>query len=527
VARVAVIVPNWNGLRFIQRCLKSLSAQSFTDFETVVVDNGSTDCSAELVKTKFPRVRLIQLPQNFGFSVAINAGIKETASEYVAFLNNDTEVDSAWLSELVRALDSEPTAGSAASKILWDNARDRIYAAGDFFCAEGLGGNMGASMTDGPAFADPAWVFSASACASLYRWRVLDEIGPLEERFFIFYEDIDLGFRAQLAGWPCIYVPTAVVYHTGTGTVGIFNKSRRFLLSRNELFVLARTLPGRILRTNLKLILRHQLKASIRSLDEGRPATLLSARLAAIAALPWLFKSRRDIMAKRRTSTKHIAGLIRPYNEIYPPASIPDRDDRPHAGASSDGARVLIIRSAGPLLNQAIDYARNNLNAAQIDVLTMPGYEDTVPSENGICTITYPRRERFRGVTMPSRFARRLRARRYHTAMILCGGDPEIGFANVDLVAIRAGANRITYFMPDGSTREFDWALFAKKLARFAWNACLAGAAFAVSVAFILVIAARTAFEDGGRGRSGADRLVGAAHEPPCSDLTEPPKGGS
>jgi len=506
MARVAVIVPNWNGLRFIERCLKSLSVQSFDDFETVVVDNGSTDGSAELVKTKFPMVRLVQLPSNFGFSVAINAGVNETASEYVAFLNNDTEVDSAWLSELVRALDSEPTAGSAASKILWDNARDRIYAAGDFFCAEGFGGNIGSGMTDGPAFADPVAVFSASACASLYRRRVLDEIGPLSERFFIFYEDIDLGFRAQLAGWPCIYTPSASVYHTGTGTVGIFNKRRRFLLSRNALFVLARNLPGRILRTNLKPILRHQLKASIQALHEGWAPTLLHARLAAIAALRWLFRSRRQIMATRLASADHIARLIRPYGEIYPRASIPDRDDRPHPVASSDGARVLIIRSAGPLLTQAINHARTNLNATQVDVLTMPGYEDTVPSEDGVGTITYPRKERFCGVTMPSRFARRLRERHYEVTVVLCGGDPEIGFANVDLVALRAKAKRIIYFMPDGTTREFNKRLLARKLARFAFDACLAGAAFAASVVFVLAIAARAAFEDEGRGRPITDR---------------------
>ncbi len=506
VPRVAVIVPNWNGLSFIETCLKSLSAQSFADFETVVVDNGSTDNSAELVKSNFPRVRLIQLPKNFGFSVAINAGVKETASEYVAFLNNDTEVDSAWLSELVRALDSEPAAGSAASKILWDNARDRIYAAGDFFCTEGFGGNIGSGMTDGPAFADRAWVFSASACASLLRRRVLDEIGLLDERFFIFYEDIDLGFRAQLAGWRCIYVPHAVVYHTGTGTVGVFSKRRRFLLSRNELWVLAKNVPGRIFRTNLKSILRHQLKTSVQALDEGRAATLLRARIAALTALPWLLKSRRQITANRRTSTDHIASLIRPYDEIYPPASIRDGDPRPHAGASSTGARVLIIRSAGPLLNRAIDYARNNLNAAQIDVLTMPGYEDTVPSEDRVYTITYPRRERFCGLTLPSRFARRLRARRYDAAIILCGGDPEIGLANVDLVALRAGAKRLIYFMPDGVTRDFHWGVFVKKLSRFAWNACLAGAALAVSVVFMLVIAAATALEDKGLRSSGVGR---------------------
>ncbi|MBN2209404.1 MAG: glycosyltransferase family 2 protein [Candidatus Coatesbacteria bacterium] len=504
MARVVVIVPNWNGLNFIERCLRSLCAQSFEYFETVVVDNGSTDGSAELVEARFPTVRLIRLPKNRGFSVAVNVGLKETASEYVAFLNNDTEVEALWLSELVRALDAHPSAGSAASKIFWDSDRERLYAAGDFFCAEGFGGNMGASLTEGTAHNERTWVFSASACASLYRRCVLDEIGLLEERFFMFYEDIDLGFRAQLAGWPCIVVPEAVVYHTGTATAGIFSQMRRYCLARNELFVLARNLLGPILRRSVWSILRHQLKASVQALDEGWPATLLRARIAAIAALPWLLRSRRDIMAKRLASTDQIASLIRPYDEIYPPASIPDAHSVPRAWASATGARVLIIRSAGPLLRRAIDYARSSLSAQEIDVLTMPGHEDTGPSADGICAITYPRRERFCGLTMPARFAERLRVRRYDAAMILCGGDPETGFLNVDLVALRAGPKRIIYFTPDGSTREFDGRLFSKKLARFALNACLAASAFAASVVFMAAIVTATVLEGRRCKRTGA-----------------------
>jgi len=503
--RVAVIIPNFNGKDLLRRCLKSLSSQTFADFETTLVDNASTDDSVLFVKASYPRTRIIQLPENVGFAAAVNAGIRATESEYVAFLNNDTEVDPLWLNSLVEALDAEPRAGSAASKIMWDNARDTIYAAGDFFCREGFGGNMLSGAKDG-ATARRRWVFSASACASLIRRAVLDEIGLLEERFFMFYEDIDLGFRAQLAGWPCIVVPEAVVYHTGTATAGIFSQMRRYYLARNELFVLARNLLGPILRRSLRSILRHQLKVSIQALDEGWPAALLRARIAAVAALPWLLRSRRDIMAKRRASTDDIARLLCPHADIYPPASIPDAEEIPRAWASAAGARVLIIRSAGPLLQKAIDYARSSLNAQEIDALTMLGREDTVPSEDGICTITYPRRDRFQGFSMPSRFATRLRARRYDATMILCGGDAEVGFLNVDLVALRARAKRLIYFMPDGSTREFDRQLFSKKLARFALNACLAGAALAVSVVFMLVIAAATALEDKGLRSSGVGR---------------------
>ncbi|MCD6328322.1 glycosyltransferase family 2 protein, partial [bacterium] len=315
--RVSVIIPNWNGKELLRRCLLSLAEQQFADFETVVVDNGSSDGSLQMMRSQFPNVRIIALERNFGFSVAVNAGICSSDSEYVALLNNDTEVGPDWLSSLVCALDANPRAGSAASKILWDNARDTIYAAGDFFCREGFGGNMGSGMPDGPAFNSPGWVFAASACACLYRRRVLDEIGLLDESFFIFFEDIDLGFRAQLAGWECIYVPDAVVYHTGTATVGIFSKRRKFLLSRNELFVLAKTLPGSILRKNAKAILRHQLEASTRSIDEGSPATLLRARCAAVAAIPNLLGSRRRIGTTRRASIEYIESFIRPHAEFY------------------------------------------------------------------------------------------------------------------------------------------------------------------------------------------------------------------
>lgn len=491
MARVAVIVPNWNGLKFIERCLESLSAQTFTDFETVVVDNGSTDGSDELVERKFPGVRLLRLDGNYGFSVAVNRGVNSTVSEYVAFLNNDTEVDPAWLSELVRALDAEPEAGSAASKILWDNARKTIYAAGDFFCREGFGGNLWSGKTDGPAFAKPAPVFAASACACLYRRSTLDDIGLLDERFFIFYEDIDLAFRAQLAGWSCFYVPTSVVYHTGTGTVGIFSASRGYRLARNSLYVVAKDLPGKLIRCNLDHILQHLAQETVQALDRGRPWGLLRARAAAIAALPWLLNSRKSIQRARRSDLHDLNQLIPPYREICPEAGRerPKREAfEEHSAAERGERRALVIRSAGPLLPEAIRWVREKMKVSAIDVLVMAGFEDQVPAEEGANVISYPGRGRFCGILMPRLLARCLRARNYDFAVELCSGDPKVGFLNIDLVALRAKIWPVYYYMPGGKVENLSRALVLRKFVQWTLNAAVSLVSMAGAALFICAV---------------------------------------
>ncbi|MBN1593336.1 MAG: glycosyltransferase [Candidatus Coatesbacteria bacterium] len=488
MARVAVIIPNYNGIQLLKRCLDSLAGQNFSDFEALVVDDASTDGSAEFIRAEYPEVGVIQLEENAGFATAVNAGIRATSGEFVAILNNDTEVEPDWLSRLLGALDAHQDAGSAASKILWDDPRDTIYAAGDFFCREGFGGNIATGETDRGQRDEPGWVFSASACAALYRRAMLDEIGLFDEQLFMFYEDIDLGFREQLAGWRCIYVPGSVVYHTGTATAGIFSDMRKFQLIRNELVVLAKNLPGPILRSNIKAILRQQFRASIQALDEGRTSILLKARFGALKALPYQLKARRHIQSMRRVDPGHLEQMIRPYEEYYPPKEAqPGEWDVP-AGEPSTGRRILIIRSAGRLLSPAIEYARSGLGANAIDVLVMPGFEDTIPTEDGIRPITYPGRGRFCGITMPRSFARRLRKRGYDTTIVLRGGASGRGFLNIDLVALRAGARDILYFNEDGPAHQFSRWGFAGRLARSSWEFLLILCAFTISVALLLAI---------------------------------------
>src|SRR5215211_9561023 len=207
---VTVVIPNWNGERFLKVCLSSLREQSFEDFETALVDNASSDGSLRLVERDFPEVRVISMRENRGFSAAVNAGIETSEATYVALLNNDTEVDPGWLEALVRAAERHPEAGLFASKLVDFYDRRVLDGAGDALRLSGLPYRLGHGERDRGQFDAPAYVFSACAAAALYRREMLDEIGLFDEDFVSYCEDGDLSFRAQLAGYRCFYVPDAV-----------------------------------------------------------------------------------------------------------------------------------------------------------------------------------------------------------------------------------------------------------------------------------------------------------------------------
>jgi len=495
VPRVTVVIPNYNGRALLGPCLSSLLRQSFEDFEVVVVDNGSRDGSADYVRANFPSVRLIELESNLGFSAAVNAGIRATVSEYVAVLNNDTEVEPEWLSSLVAALDSDASAGSAASKILWAHAKDRIYAAGDFFCQEGFGGNIGSSMPDGPEFSKPFRPFSASACAALYRREMLDKIGLFDERFFIFFEDIDLGFRAQLFGYGCLFVPSAVVYHTGTASVGIFSAIRRYHLLRNEMWVLAKNLPRTVLAANLARIVRHQMREAVMALFDGSAAVLLRAKLAALCGLKRAVRSRRALARAKRVTDKQIADLVESQSRLLKALAGPPPGVTAHAKAAGGARTVLVIRSAGLLLDRAIGYAKEELGAEQVDVLALPGHEHNIPAEPGVSILTLPEGECFSPFAVPARLVRRMRCRRYLAAIVLCPHKPDAGYLNVDLVAMRAKPKRIIYFLPDGRAVPLTLPILVRKMARFALDCPRAALAFEASTLFIGLLALVAIFD--------------------------------
>ncbi len=313
MARVAVIVPNYNGAPFLPACLGSLRRQTFNDFVTVVVDNGSTDGSVGLVRTRFPEVKVVELPHNLGFAGAVNRGILETDSEYVALLNNDAEPEPGWLGALVSALDSRPDAAMAASKILLYDRRDVLHSAGDFLDASGRPGNRGVWQRDWGQFDGVEEVFSACGAAALYRRSLFAEVGLLDEAYHSYLEDVDLACRARLKGYRCLYVPAARVYHRLSATGG--GPLAAYLFGRNLPRLIVKNFPRSLLAVHWPRIAAHQLGLALEALVHIRePAARAKLRglITGWLGLPALLRARYQTRPWSGQAENFVAALGQP-----------------------------------------------------------------------------------------------------------------------------------------------------------------------------------------------------------------------
>jgi hypothetical protein len=310
--RVAVVIPNWNTREFLGVCLASLRRQTFGDFETILVDSASTDGSVEFVNESFPETRTIALPENQGFSGAVNAGIEASDAELVVLLNNDTEQDPGWLAALVRAADTHPEAGLFASKLVDFGDRRLLDGAGDALRRSGLPYRLGHGERDRGQFGSEEFVFGACAAAALYRRSVLTEVGLFDEDFFAYCEDGDLSFRAQLAGHRCLYVPDSVVYHIGSvSTGGKRSATATRLGTRNGLLLLVKNLPRSLARGLLPHIIFGQLsRLLVVSLSPGGLRAHLEGLAEAWRLLPKMLKKRRQVQAGRRVSDAYLRELL-------------------------------------------------------------------------------------------------------------------------------------------------------------------------------------------------------------------------
>ncbi len=310
--RVTVVIPNWNTRRFLGPCLASLGRQTFRDFETVVVDSASTDGSVAFVGENFPEAETVALTENRGFSGAVNAGIEASDAELVVLLNNDTEQDPGWLEALVRAADRRPEAGLFASKLVDFGDRRRLDGAGDALRRSGLPYRIGHGETDRGQFESEEYVFGACAAAALYRRSVVDEVGLFDEDFFAYCEDGDLSFRAQLAGFRCLYVPDAVVYHIGSvSTGGKRSATATRLGTRNGLLLLVKNLPAPLAWRFLPSVVFGQLsRFLVVSLSPGGLKAYLEGLAGAGRLLPKMLKKRREIQPKKRVSDVYLRELL-------------------------------------------------------------------------------------------------------------------------------------------------------------------------------------------------------------------------
>ena len=216
--KITVIIVNWNGEAHLDACLESLSQQTYPIHEDVVVDNGSTDASVGLVRRKYPAVKVVQLTENKGFTGGNLEGLRMSATNFFALINNDTRLDPNWLENILQPMMTDPRIGICASKLITEGT-EKLDAAGGGLTSSGVGFKRGVGE-DIRLYNAPELVFGASAAAALYRREMIDDIGFLDDDFFFNDEDTDLNLRAQLAGWTCMYVPTAIVYHKVNATIG-------------------------------------------------------------------------------------------------------------------------------------------------------------------------------------------------------------------------------------------------------------------------------------------------------------------
>ncbi|HEY8291727.1 MAG TPA: glycosyltransferase family 2 protein [Thermomicrobiales bacterium] len=307
--RITVIIATYNGLRYLVPCLRALAAQTFREFQIIVVDDGSGDGTLDVVRRNFPAIAVVRFPTNGGLARAHNAAIAASDGAYVVLLNNDTEPEPRWLERLVAAADASPDAWAVACKLrLWDR-RDRLHAAGDGFGADGVPRNLGVWERDDGQWDDGRWLWGPQGGAALYRRAALRALSsaatgdPFDVSFFMYCEDVDLNWRARLAGYRTAFAPDAVVYHHLSATGG--GRLASYFVGRNTLAVLIKDVPATLLRRHWRAIARAQLRIareSLRHLREPAARARLRGQIAVLPMLPALLRARAIVQSHRTIS---------------------------------------------------------------------------------------------------------------------------------------------------------------------------------------------------------------------------------
>lgn len=312
---ISVVVLNYNGRRYLKRCISSLSVQSYGDFEVIVVDNGSTDESVEYLKTHFPQVKIVRNEYNLGFAGGINAGIEHAEGKYILTLNNDTQADMNFVERLAEAMDSDKAVGMCASKMLVPDGR--INSTGICLSRSGAAWDRGMFEPDEGQYEELEEVFGPCAGAALYRKEMLDEIGLFDEDFFLYMEDVDLAFRARLAGWRCIYVPGAEVYHFHGGTAGFGSDLAVYYGNRNIVWYTLKDFPTGILITSLPWIVGRNLAVIPYYMLLGQGKTILRSKLDALKGVLKMLRKRSGVV--RRVPDREISRYIMTWSTIKRP----------------------------------------------------------------------------------------------------------------------------------------------------------------------------------------------------------------
>ncbi|MEX1995447.1 MAG: glycosyltransferase family 2 protein [Candidatus Saccharimonadales bacterium] len=308
--KACVVIPNWNGEDSLAECLDSLKSQSEA-VKIIVVDNASTDGSIALIEEKYPDVTLIKHRRNLGFTGGVNAGIKyaiRLGAKYVALLNNDAVAHKDWAKHLVSFLDKNSQAGIAASKIL-DNEK-RLDSTGEMYTVWGLPYPRGRGESDSGQYDSERWIFGASGGASMYRVKMLEEIGLFDQDFFAYYEDVDLSFRAQLADWKVGYQPQAVAYHQIGATSSRMKGFTTYHTLKNLPLLLWKNVPLALMPKVWPRLVLAWSGIAFSALRRGHYRPVLKATLVGTLLWPKKLVQRYKIQKNREVSADYINSIV-------------------------------------------------------------------------------------------------------------------------------------------------------------------------------------------------------------------------
>jgi GT2 family glycosyltransferase len=307
---VTVAIVNYNGRRFLETLLPSLARQTVRGFPIHVVDDASTDDAQAYVEQSWPAVRWLGTTDNRGITATMARAVASAQTDYVAVLNNDVELDSRWLEELLQELETHPRAAAAEGKTLQFDRRSHLDGAGDLMRRNGYPDRRGQGEPDDGRLDAAGEVFAVSGTAALFRRAAFDDVGPYDVDLRAYYEDVDWGFRARLRGWSARYVPTAIAYHVGSATVGRAPGPFTTLIIRNQILVLVKNMPWPLVVRWAPRIAWFQLTWLPRNVMAGLGRHHLRALLQVARALPQVLRKRREIQRRRVVSTAELARII-------------------------------------------------------------------------------------------------------------------------------------------------------------------------------------------------------------------------
>lgn len=312
--RASVIIPNWNGRKLLVDCLSSLRNQSFKNFEVIVVDNGSSDESVDFIKENYPWIRLLENKENYGFAKGCNIGVLASKAEFVILLNNDTKVDKNWLKELIKTSDDHPEVISVGCKLLNYYNKNLIDGVGISINEVGQAISIGFNEKDVGQYEKEMYIFGATGGAALFRRDLFIELGMFDERYFMYFEEVDLAFRAQFMGYKSVYTPKALVYHKHKASSKKVPAKLEYWQYRNMIMTLIKDYPSELMlrRGRIIKILLVYLNTIIFQLRNGYIWPPIFVQFWLLIHLPNLLHDRFRIQKNKKVQDSYIEEFLTP-----------------------------------------------------------------------------------------------------------------------------------------------------------------------------------------------------------------------